>query len=43
MTELKKQAFSPQFMRPNAIFGSLITLKSTFPRNSDLLFWAKFG
>ena len=29
MTGLKKQTFSPLFMRPNEIFESLITLKST--------------
>ena len=51
MTGLKKQTFSPLFMRPNKIFGSLTTLKSTFQlilwdssaRDSDSLFSARFG
>ena len=29
MTKLKKQTFSPKFLRPIEIIGSLITLKST--------------
>ena len=45
MTELKKQTFSAQFLRPNGIVGTLTILKSTFLlirylslENSDLLF-----
>ena len=46
MTELKKQVFSPYFMRPNGIFGSPITLESIlllilldlFAGDSDSLF-----
>ena len=30
MTELKKQTFSSQFLRPNGVFGSLTILKSAY-------------